>query len=113
MAGTGVKVRVRVPREGVLELEVVGGYRHGAKVMVVYRHGGTATGGRFVFRLRHARGVQLWEGDESHHLLAADIARFDALAPGSKFVLGRIPWTKMSESDLRRVLGNGVLHNRR
>jgi hypothetical protein len=112
MKGTDIRLRVRVEREDVLELEVLGGYRYGTHICLIYRCKCFVTG-HFILRLRHARGVQLWEQDRRFHLGPEDLLRFDQLPAGARLKVGMIHWMKMSDDEISRVLGSRILHNRK
>ena len=112
MRGLGLTIRVAVEQKKLLEAEVVGGYRYGSQIYVIYRTRGNATG-RFVLRVRHARGVQLWEQDRKYHVEATDLAQFDDLPVGATFKISGVNWIKMSAQELRRLVGRQLFHNRK
>lgn len=108
---TGVTLRVRVPREDTLSLQILAGYRYGTDIRLIYRD--SCVTGRFVVRIRHAQGVQLWGPDDQYNLPLHDLPRFAALPPGATFMLGGVLWTKMSLAELRRIIGKRLFHNRK
>jgi hypothetical protein len=112
MAGMGRRIRVNVQHTQQIELDVLGGYRYCSHVNLLYRTSGYATG-RFILRLRHAGGVQLWERDRRFHLPSTDLTHFDQLAPGDVFKLGGVTWTKMGTADVNLALRQVVYRNRR
>lgn len=112
---TGIEFSVNFPDTPLPQrrLRVLGGYKSGTDVRVVYRE---VAAGIFFDRIARFPASRVGEivlnmKNGPTCLLAADLERFEHLSDGAAFKVGRRRWTKLSTAEMKGLVGDKVFRS--